>query len=199
MSGNDSTGVAIERLFVSAGECSAADREAILMLWQEVWPSRPEGYFEEIIEEFGSFPETPLPAGYALLRIDGSPVAQCRIFPRTVASADGRLTVMALAGVCVDPDRRGLGLGRRIVQEAFANVDSGVYGSSLFQTSFRVAPFYENLGCRRVGNTFVNSLAGSGLDEAALRRSVFWDDVVMVYPADCDWPEGEIDLLGGGY
>jgi len=101
--------------------------------------------------------------------------------------------VMALAGVCSAPDRRGQGLGKAVVQASLGLVDGGVYQVSLFQTSRKVFPFYEKLGARLVTNRIVNSLAP---DPAA---NPFWDEVAMSYPASVPWPEGPIDLLGPGY
>lgn len=100
---------------------------------------------------------------------------------------------MALAGVCVDPAVRGTGLGRAVVEAAFALVDGGVFPFALFQAPERVRSFYEKLGACPVENRIVNSLAG----EPA--RNPFRDEVVMRCPASAPWPEGKIDLLGPGY
>jgi len=79
------------------------------------------------------------------------------------------------------------------VRAAFDLVDDGTFPFSLFQTSIEIQPFYEKLGAYRVPNKIVNSL---GEDPQA---SPFWDRIAMVYPADGDWPSGEIDLRGPGY
>ncbi len=120
-------------------------------------------------------------------------VAKSRIFPREVAVAGGRIVVMALAGVCVDPAVRGTGLGRAVVEAAFALVDGGVFLLALFEAPERVRPFYEKLGACAVENRIVNSLAEDPL------QNPFRDEVVLRYPANAPWPEGEIDLLGPGY
>lgn len=54
-------------------------------------------------------------------------------------------------------------------------------------------PFYEKLGACLATNRIVNSL---GDDPQA---SPFWDEIILRYPKDRQWPEGEIDLRGPGY
>jgi GNAT superfamily N-acetyltransferase len=123
----------------------------------------------------------------------GRIVAKAHVFPREIATSAGPATVMALAGVCSHPARRGEGLGRAVVQAAFSLVDAGVFPCSLYQTTPPVRAFYEKLGARAVDNRFVNSL---GDDPTA---DPWWNPVRMVYPAGFDWPDGEVDLLGPAY
>lgn len=118
--------------------------------------------------------------------------AHAAFFPRTVRHVAGEFVVMALAGVCVPKDRRGAGLGRRVVLEAFRDVDAGLFRVSLFQTT--VPDFYRRLGAVTVGNRFFNSrhVTGPG-------KTPWWDPHVMIYPAWTGWPAGDIDLNGPGY
>lgn len=113
-------------------------------------------------------------------------------FDRTVLTEQGPRHVAALAAVCVERDRHGAGLGRRIMEATFAAVDDGPYCGALFQTG--VPGFYEKLGCREVRNRFVNRT--TALDPEA---NPWWDRHTMIYPARLDWPDGVIDLNGGGY
>lgn len=117
------------------------------------------------------------------------------VFPRQIRTTQGPLRVMALAGVCTAPERRGQGLGAAVVRAAFDLVDSGMFSVSLFQTP--VIEFYAKLGARKVTNRFVNSLWKPGDPHSATHP--WWDPDVMIYPASAEWPEGEIDLLGAGY
>lgn len=120
-------------------------------------------------------------------------VCKARTAGRIVATEAGQLTLMELAGVCAHPDVRGKGYGRAVAEVAFARVNRGEYPVSLFQTSYAVQPFYEKLGCRRINTRVVNSLADDPEADA------FWNELLMIYPATYDLPDGVIDLLGSGY
>ena len=145
---------AVKHRFISAWEISAKEEAQIVQLWQKVWPDRPAGHYEKTVSDFSNFTPGKLPVGYVTLHLNDKVVAQCRIFPRLIRTSASERTVMALGGVCVDPEMRGQSLGRNLVRHAFSLVDGGPYESSLFQTSFQVEPFYLNLGCRRISNTF---------------------------------------------
>jgi predicted GNAT family N-acyltransferase len=132
------------------------------------------------------------PRSYVVLE-DGRVVAHSLIFAREIRTTAGELTIAALARVCSDPDLRGKGLGEAVVRAAFAPVDAGDFAFSLFQTSHRVRPFYEKLGCVLVDNPITNSLGESP------KTNPFWDEIAMRYPADRAWPAGTIDLRGPGY
>ena len=123
-----------------------------------------------------------------LLRVEGRLVATSQIVPRRIKTTRGMMDVLGLAGVKTHPDFRLHGFGAKVVRAAFAYVDNGTFGLSLFQT--RVAGFYEKLGCRRVDNEFLNSLA----EDPHARP--WWDAQNLIYPASCDWPGGVVDLLG---
>lgn len=118
-------------------------------------------------------------------------VAHARTFPRLIKWEGGEREILALAGVCVDPTRRGAGYGARVVRESFARIKEGEFNLSLFQTG--VPEFYEKLGARRVENRFVNRQCKDP------EANPWWDEFVMIYPAQADWPECTIDLNGAGY
>jgi ribosomal protein S18 acetylase RimI-like enzyme len=114
--------------------------------------------------------------------------AHALIFPRTIFSVRGPLTIGALATVCVHPDYRGRGWGADVVRAVFAYLPYLGAEVALFQTG--VPLFYEKLGARLVTNCFVN---GDNL------KNPFWDPYKMIYPATFDWPDEKIDLNGRGY
>lgn len=130
-----------------------------------------------------------------LIRDGDTLLAHGEMFARDIISAGQTLTVGALAGVCVEPERQGQGLGRQIVRRAFASVDDGEYPLMLFQTS--VVEFYQALGARVVKNRFFDSQAENSKEKAT--ENPWWDDAVMIYPAAYDWSLGDIDLNGPGY
>jgi predicted N-acetyltransferase YhbS len=107
-------------------------------------------------------------------------------FPRVIAVAGHRLTVMALAGVCSDPAHRGNGLGKAVVLAAFARLGAEL-PVAFFQTG--VPEFYSRLGSRAVANRVVTSVG----------TRAFWEPHAMIHPATAAWPDGEIDLLGEGW
>ncbi len=136
------------------------------------WPGRPNLSFHVVRDESGRH------------------LAQAETFTREIIIADEPLVVLALAGVCTDPDFRHKGLARAVVQAAFKPVDAGAPTHALFQTSHPVQPFYEKLHAAVVKNPWANSRAE---DPAA---NLWWDDVVLHYPADRPWPMGPVDLQG---
>jgi predicted GNAT family acetyltransferase len=115
-------------------------------------------------------------------------VATARFLPSRIRTTEGWLDIHALAGVKTHPDHRQKGLGRAVVQAAFEYVDNGTFPVSFFQTG--VPEFYHRLGCREVSNPCTNCLAE---DPTACP---WWENHVMIYPADAHWPDGPIDLLG---
>jgi predicted N-acetyltransferase YhbS len=172
-----------------------ADARAVTELLVKIWPRRP---FDErlalVMNAWRGYrgPEDEFPRSY-IVRESGRVLAHAAVFPRTIGTAEGELTIMGLALVCSDPELRGRGLGDVVVRAAFDTVDHGPFAHALFQTSFKVQPFYEKLGAGVVTNRIVNSL---GDDRA---KNPFWDEVVMRYPAAKPWPAGDIDLRGDGY
>lgn len=182
---------------VEYGAFSPEEASALARLQLAVWPC--EGVTVEAraaaLRASASADASPARARSTMTYIcqDGVIVGMATCFLRAIETCRGRLTVLALAGVGSDPARRGLGLGRRVVQQVFAKVDRGDAPVCFFQTSAPVRLFYERLGCGVVGREVVNSLADDPGGDA------FWDAVAMIYPATFDWPAGRIDLRGPGW
>jgi predicted N-acetyltransferase YhbS len=176
---------------------SETDARAIAELLVKVWP-RPEKTVETRTADLLNFwqnyrgPEAEFPRAF-IVREQGRVIAHAAALPRTIGTSAGDMTIMGLAQVCSDPEVRGRGLGAAVVRAAFDTVDHGPFAHSLFQTSFKVRPFYERLGGCLVTNRIANSLA----DDPT--KNPFWDEVVMRYPAAKAWPAGDIDLRGPGY
>jgi GNAT superfamily N-acetyltransferase len=171
---------------------------AIGELMSRVWPKPgvgPQDRAERLLESHSTYrseDERQAPRSFAVFEL-GQVVAHAWIGPRDISTRDGRITIAALARVCTDPLYRGRGLGELVVRGAFAEVDEGVYPSSLFQTTPKAQGFYERLGAVVATNKIVNSLG------EAPEANPFWDPVVMRYPAQGPWSGGTIDLLGYGY
>ena len=170
---------------------------AIARLICDVWPKPGvvvDDRAERLIEIGISYAGRPrqAPRSFVVFEL-GRIVAHSCILSRTIGTSVGEMTIAGLSRVCTDPRQRGRGLGEMIVRAALDCVDEGDIPLALFQTSRKVEPFYSKLGCAAVENRIVNSLAG---DPSA---SPFWDEIVMRYPADAEWPDGEIDLRGAGY
>lgn len=119
-------------------------------------------------------------------------VAHAHVFVRRIFAGAVKMDVLALAGVCADPSVRGQGMGAAVVRRGFKKLHELDLAVCLFQTG--VVPFYEKLGARTIENRFVNRRHAN--DPAA---NPWWDKAVMIYPAEAEWPEGEIDLGGAGY
>jgi len=115
-------------------------------------------------------------------------LAMARTFRRVVADESGRaFPVLALAGVCTHPEHRKRGLGRAVVLAAWERIGTDL-PVCYFQTG--VPAFYEGLGARQVTNRLFDTTGAAKL---------FWDPFAMIYPAEVSWPDGGIDLRGGGW
>ena len=180
-----------------ANTLSEAVARSIAELVVRVWPKpgvTVDLRQERVLELRRSSPGSPEQGSRCfVIWDDGQVIATSALVSRTIGTSAGDMTIAGLARVCTDPDRRGLGLGKRIVRPVFDLVDQQVFPFSLFQTSTEVSPFYETMGCCKVDNPIINSLAED------LHESPFWDRVVKRYPDGPGWPEGEIDLRGPGY
>lgn len=182
---------------LDARTLSEADARSIAELVVRIWP-KPGRTVEVRMEQLlangrdyvGSDAQAPK---NFVVRREGRVISHATFVPRTIATAQGELAVAGLARVCSDPDIRGKGLGRLVVEPIFRLVDDGNFPFSLFQTSPEVRPFYEKLGCCVVENRIINSLAENP------EECPFWDNVVMRYHSGAGWPEGTIDLRGPGY
>jgi predicted N-acetyltransferase YhbS len=182
---------------IDARHLTQADARAIAELIVKVWPKtdKPVEFREQQMLAMGrdySGPDAQAPRSI-LIREAGRIIAHAAIVPRMIGTSAGEMTVAGLARVCSDPDCRGRGLGELVVRGVFDLVDDSTFPFALFQTNNTVRPFYEKLGACPVANRIVNSL---GEDPSVCP---FWDEVVMRYPKDRHWPEGEIDLRGLGY
>jgi predicted N-acetyltransferase YhbS len=182
----------------SDSELSADEIQQIAELLCETWPDHDSGvedrvrFIERLAEEDRKRDRMmPSPRRYVLWE-DNRAEVHAYTFERTVETSAGPLSVMALAGVAVAKGRRGQGLGRAVVRQAFSRVDSGEFVVSLFQTG--VPDFYRKLDSRVIENRFVNSLSRADPD-----GNPWADEYVMIYPSRFAWPEGVIDLKGRGY
>ncbi len=174
-------------------ELTAAQLRALCALYDLVWPAAGETLVDcrEAAREGWEREERRL----AALWHGAELCAVAMWFPRVVQTANGPLRVLALAGVCSDPEWRGRGFGARVVREAFGAIERGEYAVALFQTP--VPEFYAKLGARPVGNPFCNSRFKDG--DLGTAERPWWDPHVMIYPVSYPWPDGTIDLLGPGY
>jgi predicted GNAT family N-acyltransferase len=173
---------------------SDADARAVATLLCEVWPKpgrTVDTLSTELKTRWGDYdgPEATFPRSL-VVRENSKLIAHASATPRTISTNDGELTVLALARVCTSPAARGRKLGDLVARAAFALVDDATYKFALFQTSDAVKPFYDRLGAVQIDNKFINSTAD---DPTA---SPFWDRIIMRYPAQPRWPEGQIDLQG---
>jgi predicted GNAT family N-acyltransferase len=176
---------------------SEADAQATMELVCAIWPKpgrTVDSMTAELLERWKQYdgPDAQHPRSF-FVREAGRIIAHASAVPRTIATNNGDITVLALARVCTDPSARGRRLGQAMAQAAFDLVDNGIFQFSLFQTTDDVKPFYERLGAVEIHNKFFNSMAQ---DPTA---SPWWSPVIMRYPAKSGWPEGEIDLRGPGW
>jgi GNAT superfamily N-acetyltransferase len=165
----------------------------LLRLFDVIWPAC-DGPRSERAEFFQSKMAVEQRELFAL-RQGERLISTAMCFPREIMSERGPLRVLALASVCTDPEFRGLGLGRRMVQAVFAKVDQGAYPVCLFQTG--VPDFYLKQGARLIENRIINSLHQAG--DRGSAEHPFWEPYAMVYPTGAYWPRGTIDLLGPGF
>jgi len=165
---------------------------AIESLINSVWP-HPTKTVEDLAKyAFGQAKLSDEKSVRTVVWENDKALAHARIFPRTIVTQGGELTVAALAGVCVSEARRGDGLGKLVVENLFRKLAGLGFPITLFQTG--VPEFYKKLGAKLVFNTFINSQHQSNP-----KANPWWDDYVMIYPADYMLPDGEIDLNGKGY
>ena len=176
---------------------SEADARAIAQLIVSIWPKPDrtvDSFTADMLAQWKNYdgPDKQRPRSF-LIRQDGQVVAHSSVYPRTVRTRQGDITVLALARVCTDPKVRGQKLGDAVVRASLDLVDRGEFDFALFQTTPPVRAFYERLGAAAIDNAFVNSLADDP------KANPFWAEVPMRYPASGNWPKGEIDLLGPGW
>ncbi len=176
---------------------SDADALQIAELLVRIWPNSEktvavrQSQLLELGQKYAP-DEKPAPQSF-FIRESGQIIAHSAVLPRSIGSPTGDLKIAGLTRVGTSPEQRGRGLGQIIVRPVFDLVDRGDYQFSLFQTTQQVRPFYEKLGACVIDNPIVNSL---GIEH---QESPFWDKVIMRYPSDQAWPQGEIDMRGPGY
>lgn len=168
---------------------SPEEAQALLGLLHRVWPGKePDA---AAAERYATRLRDNETRQHAVFWEEGAPIAHALTFRRRIFTEAGPLEVLALAGVCVEPGRRREGFGEAIVRQALCRLEGGDYSVALFQTG--VPEFYQRLGARLVPNRFINRQAEDA------EANPWWEPHVMIYPADATWPEGVIDLNGGGY
>lgn len=192
----DALSLPIETLLTS--EMSRVDALAIGELIVAIWPKVGVTVADraDVLQtnRGDANPPAGLESRSLVIRDGAKVVGHALVFPRTIATNLGTMTIAALGSVCTDPQYRGQHLGERLVHEAWRAVDEGRLPFSLFQTSEAISRFYTRLGATAVDNTFVNSLA----DDPT--KCPFKDVHIMRYPATREgWPHGTIDLRGPGY
>ena len=161
------------------------DYLVLARLFLETWPSEkwtPETLAEDLASRVDLKVEH-------FIAWDGDRlVGHAEIFPRTIYSAGGPLTVGALSGVVVRPEYRRRGIGARLVRAALARVDEGSFPVALWQTE--TPDFYTRLGARAIDNPWVNKKGNNP------QADPWPDEVKMIYPSDFPWPQGVLDLGG---
>jgi len=187
--------VAVERI---SGPClNQASAVALARLWCSA-NEHPGETFEDIwrwiLRHWGTDHQRLAPqVVISVVGNDERYLAMAVGFARRIAVCSQPLIVLALGGVCSAPDYRRRGFGAAVVRDQFSRILTGEFACSLFATRPEMVAFYEKLGAGRVLRPVVNSL---GTDP---RANPFGADVVMGFPSHFQWPEGTIDLLGGGY
>jgi GNAT superfamily N-acetyltransferase len=184
----------IEVRCIQACDLERALAAELARLSRQIWPGDPDSLVQTFLQPPADPPDLPAPRGriFHVIHQERQAAAMGISFGRRIMTAAGPMTVLALAGVCTRPERRGQGFGGAIVRSAFDRVDRGDFPLSLYQTTPPVRAFYQKLGARVVDNLVINSLKDP-------HKRAFWDEVVMIYPATAPWPAGAIDLLGPGY
>ena len=189
----------MEVRFIPLGGLTLEEYKEIYRLRSAVWPPKEPSTPEEKYEEYKSR-KAEHPEGFSVVYDDGGLVGTAFIGERIIGTGRGDIPVMALGGVCSDPALRGRGYGAEAVKKVFSYIGGDGYPVCLFQTSFKVEPFYLKLGAKRIANRIFNSNAQKKLETVKkTKRQVFWDDIVMIYPGAYDWPEGDVDIRGPGF
>jgi len=174
-----------------AREAPAGFGISVYRLIRKVWPAAPDAPpidWDAIERDWTNRPGIE----FVIRGVEDTILAHSCLFVREIFTATGPLRLGALAGVCVDPEYRGRGWGAEVVRAALNYLPELGVSACLFQTD--VPGFYQMLGCRRVSNIFFDGTRPDGS-----RDDPFWSAEKMVFPADCDWPEGEIDINGPGF
>ena len=161
----------------------------IIPMIRYVWPSKAP--IDNMQEEIIHWKAPPLFEFDMIILVEkhNEIIGFARAFTRDVKINGIVRKNMALGMVCVKKEFRGYGLGREIVETAFAFVKKYDFEFTIFQT--KVPSFYEHLGAGILPNKIIDSLHNNS--------KVFWDPYVMVYPGYVHLGDSEIDLMGYGY
>ncbi len=176
-------------------ELSELDCLGIMSIINAIWPRGEKTTAELAADMYKGIRAghiKPDSIHYLVRNETGAVIGHANGHGREIMTADGKITILAICGVCVIPEYRKFGVGALMVRAAFERVDDGIFPLSLFQTS--VPGFYEKLGAKQVTNKFVNSLNADAPDAIP-----WWDPNIMVYPAKRKWSEEAVDLLGPGW
>lgn len=119
-------------------------------------------------------------------------VGHAEVFQREIIINSKVIPILALAGVCVNPNSRGKKIGKEMVRIAFEFVDNGIFNLSIFQTN--VPEFYFNLNCKTINNKFINSK-----NKTNVLTNPWRDPYVMLYPRNYEIGDEIIDLNGECY
>lgn len=168
----------------------------IVELTNSIWP-KPERTESQLVQDLlqrAQLADSPTASRGSRFVIwkNERVVAHAHVFVRKISAGPVEMDVLAMAGVCTDPSVRGQGMGAAVVRNGLEKLNELDLAVCLFQTG--VVTFYEKLGACTVENRFVNRQHAS--DPTA---NPWWDKAVMIYPAEAEWPKGEIDLGGAGY
>ena len=190
-----SNAVANQEFSVQLIEIPASDIKShqvidILSLMNFTWPDDDT---EKSVEEkvAGFYDDHSEKICYSFY-LDKVLVGYAESIPLTIQIEDKWLNIIGLGGLNVHPDWRRKGYGRAIVEAVFKRIDSKEYPFCLFQTG--IPHFYQKLGCKVIKNRFINS--NNQLDPS---KNPFWDEYIMIYPANADWPTGTADLRREGF
>ena len=156
-------------------------RDECARLWERVWPSGDTPDIEARLAKLETLtPDHESHFVHIARDASGQIVAVARTFEHRVGYQDQERTVIALAGVCSDLDRRGDGFGDAVVREAFERVDD-LGWPALYQTP--VPDFYERFGSRVIDNDITTSKPDA---------KSFDDDWAMIHPASTEWDDDVI-------
>ena len=180
----------VQLIEIPASDIKSHQVTDILSLMNFTWPDDDT---EKSVEEkvAGFYDDHSEKICYCFYQ-DKELVGYAESIPLTIQIEDKWLNIIGLGGLNVHPDWRRKGYGRAIVEAVFKRIDSKEYPSCLFQTG--IPHFYEKLGCKVIKNRFINS--NNQLDPS---KNPFWDEYIMIYPANADWPTGTADLRREGF
>lgn len=176
-------------------ELTESDCLGIMNLINAIWPQAGKSSQEladRMYESIRAGNVKPGSIHYLIRDENETIIAHANAHGRDIKTIDGKITILAICGVCVIPDYRKFGLGAKLINAAFTRVDNGTFALSLFQTS--VPGFYEKLGAKQVNNKFINSL-----NTDTPETNPWWDPNIMIYPASHPWNDEIVDLLGPGW